>query len=88
MDCSIEILEIENNELYRYLGFGASGPDDYMSVFVENLKREALDVCSPRFGYRFVQGERVDRRTLKLNENILSPDVIIVNCLRDSEFLP
>ena len=57
-----------------------------MSVFVENLKREALDVCSPRFGYRFVQGERVDRRTLKLNENILSPDVIIVNCLRDSEF--
>ena len=86
VDCSIEILEIENNELYRYLGFGASGPDDYMSVFVENLKREALDVCSPRFGYRFVRGERVDRRTLKLNENILSPDVIIVNCLRDSEF--
>ena len=34
--------------------------------FVENLKREALDVCSPRFGIAFVQGERVDRRTFEI----------------------
>lgn len=86
VNCSIGILKIDDNELYRYLGFGVSGPDDYISVFIENLKQEALAICNPRFGYRFVQGERVDRHTLTLNENIFSPDAIIVNCLRDSEF--
>lgn len=85
-NCSIEVLEIEDKELYRYLGFGASEPDDYMSVFIDDLKQEALAICSPRFGYRFVQGERIDRRTLTLNGNIFSPDSIIVNCLRDSDF--
>ena len=47
--CSIEDLDIDDTELYRYLGFDISRPDAYLLDFIQRLKQEALSICVPRF---------------------------------------
>lgn len=84
--CPIDALQIEDKELYGYLGLGNSRPDEYLLALIEKLKQEALTMAHPRFGYRFVLGERRDRKRLVIGENLFTPDTIIVNSLRHSEF--
>lgn len=84
--CSIEDLDIDDTELYRYLGFDISRPDAYLLDFIQRLKQEALSICVPRFGYRLLPGEAKDKRSVVLSGQTFTPDGIIVRYLRDSDF--
>lgn len=84
--CSVDYLLVDDQELYRSLGFKDSVPDVYMLDFIQRLKQEALSICVPRFGYRFVSGERTDRHSLVVGGQTFVPEAIIVSCLRNSDF--
>lgn len=85
-DCAVQSLPLRDEELYRYAGFGDTCPDAYMQNFIARLKREALSVCRPRFGYRLVSARRENARTLTAGGQRLVPGPIIVNCLKKSDF--
>jgi hypothetical protein len=84
--CSVNDLQIDDAELYRSLEFGSEKPDAYMVEFIQKLKSEALSLCIPRFGYRFLSGERKDKQSLTVGGLAFRPDSIIVKCLQNSEF--
>lgn len=84
--CSMDVIPIDDTELYQYLGFQGAGPDGYMLDFISRLKEEAIAICHPRFGYRLVPGEAIDKRTLKLSGLTFTPEAILVNCLQESAF--
>lgn len=84
--CPVEDLLIDDNELYRYLGYGASSPNEYMFDFVQRLKQEALLICVPRFGYRLVPEEHKDKYSLTIGGATFNPEAIILKCLQNSEF--
>lgn len=84
--CSVDDLLVVDQELYRSLGFKDSVPDGYMLDFIRQLKLEALSVCVPRFGYRYVSGKQTDKHSLVVGGRTFVPEAIIVNCLRNSDF--
>lgn len=84
--CQVEFLRVDDQELYRSLGFRETMPDAYMLDFIQRMKQEALSVCNPRFGYRFVSGKQTDKNSLVVGGKTFVPEAIIVNCLRDSDF--
>lgn len=84
--CPVDGLNVDDNELFRYLGFETSGPDRYQLDFIRRLKSEALSICKPRFGYRFLSGLQVDSRALIAGGQEFKPGSIIVKCLRKADF--
>lgn len=84
--CSVDQLTLEAGELYRYLGFHSSLPDDYTAGFIHRLKQEALAVCRPRFGYRLLSGGPQDKQALVAGGRRFVAEAIIIHALKQSEF--
>lgn len=85
VDCPVQEINVPDEELYAYMGFKDSKPDRYLSDFIHRLKNEALDICRPRLGFRFLPGRRIDQGHLYLGESLFHPGAIISHCLKGSE---
>lgn len=74
-------LTVEHSELYSYMGYRGSQPNDDVLSIIGELEEELKTLCKPRFGYRIVEG-RVVKPKLFLEDQEFSPDVIIAHQLR------
>lgn len=86
VNCPVEELVLPDEELYAYLGFQKSGPDEYLSQFIERLKQEALAVCRPRIGFRLLPGAQTDKEHLFLGKHLFTPGPIICHSMKGSEY--
>lgn len=79
-------IEISDKEIYSYLGYKDSFPDDYVSTLISQLKAEAIAICRPKFGFRIINGEIIDKTTILLEHSrSFHPGRIITYSLKDSE---
>lgn len=79
-------LDISDTEIYAYLGYKDSCPDNYVSLLIENLKKEAITLCNPKFGFRTINGEIVSKTSILLgNDNYFHPGGIITHSLKNSD---
>lgn len=85
-DCSVSDLVISDEELFLYMGFKGSFPDPYTNDIIQLLKEEALSICRPRLGYRFLSGEKQDQQHLLLGGQTFKPDYTITKYLQDADF--
>lgn len=83
---SINDLAIFDTDIYAYLGYGHTIPDKYVGSIINRLKDEAISLCSPKFGFKIVEGEILGTKRLRLAEDaIFTPDGIITHNLKGSE---
>ncbi len=78
-------LSVPDIEVCRYMGYGDHEADPRILVILDDMKRELASICAPSFGFRTVEGDIVDGRTLRLEDKEFHPDRIIMHCLRGSE---
>lgn len=83
--CSIDDLIISDEELFLYMGFKGSTPDAYTYEIIQHLKKEALKICQPRLGYRFLTGSKLDKQHLVVGNYIFKPDYTITKYLQDAD---
>lgn len=83
--CSIDDLIISDEELFLYMGFKGSTPDAYTYEIIQTLKKEALEICQPRLGYRFLTGSKLDKQHLVVGNYIFKPDYTITKYLQDAD---
>lgn len=84
-DCSVSDLIITDEELFQYMGFKGSVPDAYTNEIIQALKREALSICRPRLGYRFLTGEKTDNQHLTVGGKAFKPGHTITRYLQDAD---
>ena len=83
--CSIDDLIISDEELFLYLGFKGNTPDAYTYGIIHTLKKEALEICRPRLGYRFLSGRKLDRQRLVVGDRVFKPDYTITKYLQEAD---
>lgn len=86
VDCPVDKLTLSDGELYNYLGYGQDVPDEYTLQLINRLKQEAISVCKPRLGFRFLTGEQVDKKTIQISGISFTPDSIITKYLQEADF--
>lgn len=83
--CTIDDLIISDEELFLYMGFKGSTPDAYTYEIIQTLKKEALGICRPRLGYRFLTGRKLDRQHLLIGDRVFKPDYTITKYLQEAD---
>ena len=83
--CSVDDLILSDEELFLYLGFKGSKPDSYTYELIQSLKKEALAICRPRLGYRFLTGKILDKQHLIVGGRLFNPDYIITRCFQEAD---
>lgn len=86
LKCRISDIALTDNVLYQYLAFDKSKLDFQVINIIETLKKEALDICNPQIGIRFVSGKRLDNKHLKVCGITLKPSFIITKTLEKADF--
>lgn len=86
MVCSVDDLKIANEEIYNYMGYKSSVPEAFILDFIRTLKEEALSICCPHVGFRFLTGEKMDHSHLRVGECLLKTAPRITVALRDADF--
>jgi hypothetical protein len=76
-------LVIDEVELFRSLGYADTVPNSDCQTIIDSLLKELSGICKPRFGFKIIDGEIVDRR-LRLGRNWFNPDSIILHNLKNS----
>ncbi len=84
MSLSFLDLEVLDSEIYDYLGYRDSTPNEDVAAIIEQLLSEVSMVCKPRCGYREVCG-RVENSMLYLDGVEFDPMPIITHQLRKGE---
>lgn len=83
--CSVNDLILSDEELFLYLGFKGSKPDSYTYELIQSLKKEALAICRPRLGYRFLTGKILDKQHLIVGDRLFKPDYVITKCFQKAD---
>lgn len=83
--CSVDDLVISDEELFLYMGFKGSTPDAYTYEIIQTLKKEALEICQPRLGYRFLTGRKLDKQHLVVGDRVFKPDYTITKYLQEAD---
>lgn len=86
LSCSVEELVLTDKSLCGYLGFDRSSLDAEVLKMLSRLKTEALDICVPRIGIRFVTGNKMDKEHLLVGGITFKPSYIIAKTLQDADF--
>lgn len=86
VECKPENLVISDKELFGYMGYKGNEPDPFMIEMIKQLKEEALSVCQPRLGYRFLTGKRIDEQNLVIGGKNFHPAQVINDSLQDADF--
>lgn len=86
VNCSMNELVLSDAELCNYLGYGKNIPDAYMLELINRMKQEAISVCKPRLGFRFLTGGQIDRKSIKISGLSFAPEGIITKYLQDADF--
>ena len=85
VNCITANLHISDSELWNYMGFKDSTPDDFLKEMISSLKQEAFSVCNPKFGYRFMRGYAMPNKELIIGNQSFSPKGIIYKCLEGAD---
>lgn len=72
-------------EVCRYMGYGDHEADPRILAMLAEMKRELVSICLPQFGFRTIEGNIVDGKTIRLENQEIYPGRIIVHCLSGSE---
>lgn len=86
LECKISDITLTDEVLYQYLGFDQSNLGLQVDNIIEVLKKEALAICSPQVGVRFVSGKKLDKNHLKACGTTLEPSFIITKALEKADF--
>ena len=86
VECKPDNLVISDKELFGYMGYKGNEPDPFMIEMIQQLKDEALSVCKPRLGYRFLTGKRVGEKELIIGGKEFHPAQVINDSLQDADF--
>lgn len=78
-------LKFDNKELYETLGYRDTIPDDYILTFINKLKEDVFSICSPKFGYRLLDGAVLGTSVLIVGNQLLTPNHIITQALTGCE---
>ena len=68
----ISLKSIDKNEVYRYLGYKDSVPDEKVCEIIDKCERELLKEISPRYIYRVFDAEKIGEE-IKLKN---APDIL------------
>lgn len=86
VDCSVRELAVTNEELFNYMGYKESKPDSFILDFIHTLKLEALSICRPRIGFRFLTGKEKDKCHLEIGRKLFRTGLKISGILQDADF--
>ncbi|HJH70993.1 MAG TPA: cobalamin biosynthesis protein CobW [Bacteroidaceae bacterium] len=86
INCSVHNLKFDDKVLYRFLGFKEESLDEGLTTIIQKLKKEALDLCLPRIGIRFLTGKKIDNEHLHIGGKTFTPAKVITQILQDAEF--
>lgn len=86
LNCSMDDLPFNNEELLQYMGFKSSIPTADMWEIIEKVKSEALQVCRPLLGYRFLSTGQEGRTFLTAGGQQFTPGYTISNALSGGDF--
>lgn len=86
LSCSVTELELKDESLCEFLNFDLSMLTPDLTDILYRLKREALAVCNPRLGVRFVTGNKIDKSHLKVGGISFQPSYIITKTLQNADF--
>lgn len=74
---SFNELDMPNETLYRFFGYGDSTPDDEIVDLIKVLLDEAASVCIPKYGYVIVKGHAIDKDKFYLGGKIFTTGRVI-----------
>lgn len=83
--CCMEDLDVADKEIYSFMGFGDATPNTDIADFIARMKAESIAICKPKFGVRMVEGHRIDKNDIELENVIFTPTPIISHALKKSE---
>lgn len=86
LSCSATGLDLKDESLCEFLGFDLSVLNPDLADILYRLKKEALAVCKPRLGIRFVTGNKIDKSHLKVGGISFQPSYIITKVLQNVDF--
>lgn len=83
--CRMKDLDVSDKEIYSFMGYGDARPNTDIADFIARMKAEAMIICKPKFGVCMVEGHRIDKNTIELENVFFSPSPIISHALKKSE---
>lgn len=86
LSCSVGDLELKDESLCEFLSFDFPVLNPDLANILYRLKKEALAICKPRLGLRFVTGKKVDKSHLKVGGISFQPSYIITKALQNADF--
>lgn len=86
LPCSAAELVLTDESLCENLGFDISLLNTEVAEMLSRLKKEALSICAPRLGIRFVTGKKIDKEHLLVGGITFKPSYIITKALQDADF--
>lgn len=86
LSCCVGDLELKDESLCEFLSFDLPTLNPDLANILYRLKEEALAICKPRLGFRFVTGEKIDKSHLKVGGISFQPSYIITRALQDADF--
>lgn len=84
--CKSVNLNLTDETLYGYLSFDAFRIDAEIVDMINKLKKEALDICSPKLGIRLISGKKIDKEHLRIGGLEFKPSFIITKLLEKADF--
>lgn len=86
LPCSIEEIDLKDESLCEFLNFDLSSLNSDLVDMLCRLKKEALAVCKPKLGFRFVSGRKIDKSHVKVGGISFQPSYIITKALQNVDF--
>lgn len=84
-DTPLSEVPVDVRDVYELMGYGNHIPSPDIVGMVDEMLEELKTICRPHSGYILVEGEHVDRESIKIDNTILRPGKIITFALRGSE---
>ncbi|NDP21093.1 MAG: 5-methyltetrahydrofolate--homocysteine methyltransferase [Paludibacter sp.] len=77
-------LKIKKEEIYLHLGYGGTLPDNSMLQMIDIIIEKAYQICKPQMGFKILNGELIDSKTISVDGLSLRVGTVICRHLSES----
>lgn len=83
-ELSFTDIDLSDEEIYLYMGYGGQQPDERIMAILNDLKEELKEICRPCFGYKYIAGQTDGNTSLYIGEKKVHPGTVITGYLKKS----